>query len=72
MSVNESSIGMPATFKPDLKHAQENWERFWRGENVRPVIFCEIAKCGYDPVRKPGPAAGATGDYDSVIDQALQ
>lgn len=62
---------MTSPFKPDLEHAKEQWRRFWRGENMRPIVFCEIEKAGCDPVQKPGPAAGAGGDYDAVIDQAL-
>ncbi len=42
------------------------------GENIRPIIFCEIAKPGSEPLPRPGPAAGVSGDYDSVIDQALR
>jgi hypothetical protein len=63
---------MKLEYKPDFDAAAAQWTRFWRGEHTRPCVMAVLPKPGVKPVDKPRFAAGATGDFEPVIDQALR
>ncbi len=58
-------------FKKDFRAATEQWARFWKGENTRPVVSAVIPKPGVPSVAKPGYASGAREDFEPIIDQLL-
>ncbi len=62
---------MNLDYKPDFAEAVDTWERFWRGEAERPLLYAVRPKAGVDPVRKPRPYDLAFGEIDPIIDQAL-
>ena len=62
---------MRLEFKSNFEDAAVQWEKFWKGQNTRPVISAILPKPRATPVEKPGFASGANGDFAPVIDQLL-
>ncbi len=62
---------MELEFKEEFEAAADRWEKFWKGRNTRPAVAAVLPKPGVTPVPKPGFAAGATGNFEPVIDQLL-
>jgi len=62
---------MELEFKRDFETAADQWDKFWKGRNTRPMVSAIIPKPGVTPVPKPPYACGATGDFEGVIDQLL-
>lgn len=58
--------------KPDLAEATGRWLAFWEHELLdRPVCRVTAPKAGVAPVGGPPYLAGATGDFQDVIDRVL-
>jgi hypothetical protein len=62
---------MELEFKPDVEAAVAHWASFWKGANNRPAVSAILPKQGVKAIAEPAYAAGATEDFDPVIDQLL-
>ena len=60
---------MELEFKPDFEHAQDLWDRFWKGELDTPLVGAEVPKSRVSPAEKPSYASGADGNFEPVIEQ---
>jgi 5-methyltetrahydrofolate--homocysteine methyltransferase len=59
-------------FKPDFAEAQKRWAAFWAGELLdRPLCCIRAPKEGAEQVWGPPYLAGADGNYQPIIDQAI-
>jgi hypothetical protein len=63
---------MELEFVPRFAEAKKQWQAFWEGSNTRPVICAAFPKPGVEPVAPPPYTAGADGNFDPVITQALK
>jgi len=59
-------------FRPDFAAVADRWQRFWAGENTRPMVCACVPRPGTTPVAEPDYGAGADGNYGPVIERLLQ
>ena len=58
--------------KPDVDAAEQRWLAFWQHELIdRPCCMIVAPREGMDPTPAPPYMAGAHGDFDPVVEQAL-
>lgn len=62
---------MQLEFKQDFDRACRCWDRFWKGESDRPLVYTVRPKSGVALINKPRPYDCAFGDLEPIIDQAL-
>ena len=62
---------MDTAFKQDFVATRDQWARFWRDELDHPLVAIVVPKEGVEPVDPPPYMAGADGNYDAPINQAL-
>ena len=62
---------MELEFKPDFEQTRRQWDRFWRGESDRPMVWAVRPRPGVEPTRRPGCYQCAFGDVEPVIEQVL-
>ena len=61
------------SFKPDLAHAAQSWDAFWRNELPGPWVGAVVPKPGLTPAAKPSSyASGPDLDVEVFADQGLR
>ena len=62
---------MELEFKQNFEECRKNWDRFWAGNNERPMIRAVIPKPGVEPIKHPHPyfcASCTKHDLNKIID----